>query len=146
MTPQQIFDTVSVGLLTQNRKSVRSRNYCLYRGPKGAKCAAGLLIPDDLYDKVIENTQIGMLLRSECSVSFGVSEKTDRLNEIGKAICDRLQLTPAGISLIAALQSVHDNNPVDIWPVRLAAVAKNHKLNTKAMRAYLKARAANTVN
>ena len=48
MNIQEIFDTVSVHLLTQNEKSQESDFYrsCLYRGPNGTKCAVGCLIKD----------------------------------------------------------------------------------------------------
>lgn len=35
-------------------KSMDNRGNCLYRGPKGKKCALGLFIPDDLYNKNME--------------------------------------------------------------------------------------------
>lgn len=36
---------------------------CLYRGPGGAKCAVGVLIPDDLYDPEMENVgTVGLVL------------------------------------------------------------------------------------
>lgn len=51
MNIQEIFDTVSVHLLTQNEKSQESSFYssCLYRGPNGTKCAVGCLIKDEFY-------------------------------------------------------------------------------------------------
>lgn len=53
MTKQEIFDTVLNGLRNQKIPSYKRRDTgdveCLYRGPEGRKCAAGMLIPDDQY-------------------------------------------------------------------------------------------------
>lgn len=35
---------------------------CLYRGPKGKKCAAGLFIPDKLYNESMETNTISILI------------------------------------------------------------------------------------
>ena len=58
-TLQQALDTV-VGHLKagavrsimcdETAKEQNSGPYCLYRGPKGAKCFIGVLIPDEAYD------------------------------------------------------------------------------------------------
>lgn len=47
-------------------KSVAQSNpyACTYRSPQGKKCAAGLFIPDELYDQTMENTSIAMLMLS----------------------------------------------------------------------------------
>jgi hypothetical protein len=50
MTKQEIFDKVATHLLAQGKPSFTRFGGCQYRGPNGAKCAAGVLIPDDLYD------------------------------------------------------------------------------------------------
>lgn len=48
MNAQQIFNTVVRGLRAQGKPSVNAYD-CRYRGPDGAKCAAGFLIPDAAY-------------------------------------------------------------------------------------------------
>jgi hypothetical protein len=48
-TLQQALDTV-VEHLNSGSKEQNSGPYCLYRGPKGAKCFIGIMIPDDAYD------------------------------------------------------------------------------------------------
>jgi hypothetical protein len=60
MTDQEIFDKVALHLLSyakQGFKSVDDRG-CLYRNGEGLSCAVGCLIPDDLYDPVIEHHPI----------------------------------------------------------------------------------------
>lgn len=54
MTEQEVFDKVAEHLLTQHRQSLLSSGKCAYRGENGLMCAAGCLIPDDLYDLSME--------------------------------------------------------------------------------------------
>lgn len=61
MTPQAIFDTVTEHLFTQGRASISGPN-CLYRGPDGTRCAAGILIPDEIYDKSMEGATIDSIV------------------------------------------------------------------------------------
>jgi len=55
---QETFDTVVAHLRKQGAKAtVRGENgsdECTYRSPDGRQCAAGCLIPDELYDPRIE--------------------------------------------------------------------------------------------
>lgn len=55
-TEQEVFDQVVTHLLTQNNKALEegSDSNCVYRAPKGLKCAAGCLISDEEYDPCIE--------------------------------------------------------------------------------------------
>lgn len=49
-TNQEAFDIAVRGVLGQGRASVDQEGYgCLYRGPNGLKCAAGWIVPDELY-------------------------------------------------------------------------------------------------
>jgi len=71
-TPQEIFDFVARALLAQGRPSgkieVNSAGggvpffTCLYRSPDGCKCAAGHLIPDELYVPEMEGKAIYTLM------------------------------------------------------------------------------------
>jgi hypothetical protein len=49
MTNQEIFDKVWNWFIRDNNPTSIQENFCLYRGPNGAKCAAGILIPDSEY-------------------------------------------------------------------------------------------------
>lgn len=49
MTKQEMFDKVAEHLLKQGGPAWD--NMCMYRAPNGRKCAAGCLIPDNLYRK-----------------------------------------------------------------------------------------------
>lgn len=55
MTKQEIFDKVWTGLKAQGfQQSVSDDGLCKYRGLNGLKCAAGHLIPDDVYSPKME--------------------------------------------------------------------------------------------
>lgn len=85
LTPQEVFDKVGVHLLQQGKRCVNGhRGDCLYRGPKGMSCAAGVLISDDEYHEGLEHR--GWL----------------DLITAGEA-------TTAHVQLIMALQTIHDN-------------------------------------
>lgn len=103
MTPQEIFDTVAVHLMTQvHRSEDKAHEECLYRGPDGLKCAAGALIPDDDYSSGVEGLPV-------ISVPY-----------FENAYC---------VVLIESLQRCHDNiEPVD-WLKRLEEVAAERGLS-----------------
>ncbi|MDX1964335.1 MAG: hypothetical protein SFX18_14375 [Pirellulales bacterium] len=67
MTKQETFDIVYRHLLTQGQKSISrvvgSENFgkCAYRGADGAKCAAGVLIPDEAYKPSYEGHSVAVL-------------------------------------------------------------------------------------
>lgn len=53
-TDQETFEIVWNGLKAQGFERSLMRGNCAYRGPNGAKCAAGHLIPDDEYSADME--------------------------------------------------------------------------------------------
>ena len=53
-TLQEVFDIVSKHLLKQNEKSEYCDGTCMYYGPNGSKCAAGILIPINEYNEEFE--------------------------------------------------------------------------------------------
>lgn len=51
MNRQEMFDKVWDHFVTKGKPlSVSAKGSCFYRGPKGERCAFGVLIPDRLYD------------------------------------------------------------------------------------------------
>lgn len=57
ITKQEIYNTVVSHLLSMDGRSMVRKGYsCRYRGPNGAMCAAGVLIPDHVYKRTMENT------------------------------------------------------------------------------------------
>ena len=114
MTNQEVFDKVATHLLTQNRKSINEEetgNACKYRGPNGLKCAAGILIPDDIYNSSMENVIIGAVLR-----------KTPKLAPL-------MPFT----NLLNNLQEIHEWEEVQNWKTELQKLAVSHKLSTAVL-------------
>ena len=129
LTPRQVFDKVKAHLLKQNEKATSSReDYagCAYRSADGLSCAVGCLIPDSLYDPVIEGQSVE-----------SASEAADTVNEEGLAfaqidgsavlwmILQELGITSAGhIKLLDALQDLHDSYLPQQWPEKFDEVER----------------------
>jgi len=58
-----------------------NQGMCMYRGPNGKKCAAGLFIPDSLYKKTMEGSNIEAVLKLYPKI-----EKKMPLNKYGMYI------------------------------------------------------------
>lgn len=111
-TAQEVFDQVAKHLLTQMKKSVAkraaesasdSKNYCMYRGFDGTKCAAGCLIADDEYKPEFENHSWLDL----SGIKYLVPEEH--------------------CHLIKQLQDIHDCHEPEDWRVKLNNLAEiNH--------------------
>lgn len=113
MTNQEIYDTVKEHLLKQAERSVQDHPEgasCLYRGPNGLKCAAGILIPEELYDSTMEGGSFNFVI--------------ENYPEVEKL----LDLKPDGINLILDLQSMHDCNLPEYWLDHLDYIAKKYNL------------------
>lgn len=131
LTPQEIFDTVALHLLTQNAPAKTTDGACLYRAPDGKKCAAGCLIPDHLYTPKIEHMGLSNLL--------GNLEVRDELNE--SELLLKKTLNDSGIAdedfqLVYRLQDIHDEHDVDSWPEDLIALAWHHRLSDDVVRGF----------
>lgn len=90
MQAQEIFDTVVKHLAKQGgpAREPKGMMYCLYRAPDGRKCAAGALIPDEVYHASMEGSVIETLIREPHNLPDFFRGNKD---------------------LIGALQYVHDN-------------------------------------
>lgn len=104
MKKQEIYNTVTEHLLAQGERSIED-GVCVYRNQDGLKCAAGVLIPDHLYD---------------CELEGNSAEYLDVWKEIGYSEDE--------VALIVDLQYIHDQIPIDRWPVYLSRLAERHKL------------------
>jgi len=74
--------TVRDGLLQQGCRATMALNHnirCMYRGPNGTRCAAGQLIPDDLYSPDMENKPFAeiLMLHSALRRELGMQDTTD---------------------------------------------------------------------
>jgi hypothetical protein len=103
-TAQEVFDQVAKHLLTQMKKSVAKKNYCMYRGFDGTKCAAGCLISDDEYKLEFENHNWSHL----SGTKYLVPEEH--------------------CYLITKLQDIHDYYEPEDWRVKLNNLAEKSNL------------------
>jgi hypothetical protein len=107
-TAQEVFDQVATHLLQQKKRSKEGKD-CLYRSPKGLKCAAGALISDEEADKLDAGGDFWRSLDWESLVQNGVAPEKHQ-------------------KLIHDLQRVHDHQNLKDWPRALKEVADLHRL------------------
>lgn len=128
LTRQEMFDKVVEGLASQDfQQSVSVYRIndegdvdfgCVYRGENGLKCAAGWLIPDELYDPNMENR-----------LATGIIKQYPQCNEyLECSDDDRFD------KLVNELQGAHDDssNPSKMIN-NLRRVAASANLNTKKL-------------
>jgi hypothetical protein len=114
MKAQEIFNVVSAHLLTQGVRAVRGGDdpdqarMCMYRAPNGAKCAAGVLIPDSAYSPSMEGKNSSALIEDFRGV---LPEFMDENS-----------------GLIRRLQSVHDVYEPHEWKQKLNDLAYEYGL------------------
>jgi hypothetical protein len=114
VTAQQVFNFVAAHLLVQREKAGRvypvsenSKGFkCLYLAPNGNTCAAGCLIPKELYNPEFEGK-----------------------GWTGPA--GELRVYSFHRDLINFLQDVHDGKDVNQWRKALYYLAKDKKLSWK---------------
>ena len=104
LTKQQIFDRVVAHARKQKQKS-ESRGSCLYRGPNGTKCFAGIFIPDSQYAEQIEGTTFVCLL-------YGTVPEID----------------PSDFRFVEKLQEIHDRYEVEEWESKFEYMAEDECL------------------
>lgn len=108
MTNQEIFDKVKTHLLAQNAKALDVYGECVYFAEDGKRCAAGCIIPEELYRQDYEGL-------GACSREF-------------QDLWDDLDIDEKGVDLIHVLQNVHDNFEPEEWPARLSKIAQERGL------------------
>jgi len=112
---QEMFDRIVTHLSTQRAKAENADGDCQYFDPKtGRKCALGCLISAPAYSPAIEG-------RSLNPDSISVIRA---LNKSGYDALDFVEM-----KLLRALQSTHDNQPVNFWPDRLKKIAQDFALD-----------------
>lgn len=109
-TDQEAFDISVNGVIKQGRQS-ESNAMCVYRNKNGMKCAAGHLIPDELYTAVFEGNAWSRLL-----LDYPI------LTTLAKS------------DLVRDLQSAHDNWAgqtvyfIDHFKIEARKIAERHNL------------------
>lgn len=123
MNNQEVFDRVARHLLTQKVKSKQacSGSYqdvvCAYRGQNGTSCAVGCLIPDEMYDTVMEGKSVSAIL----PYSNGLQELFRNVS----------------LDLLGSLQTVHDNTHPEQWTTQLLRVADCYVLDSSVLKEFL---------
>ena len=108
LTAQEIFDKVSIHLLTQNKRSINDAGSCMYRGPGELKCAAGCLIPDKHYYTRLEQRD-------------------------WKTLVNNGEVSGEHLELILSLQTIHDGTPVKDWKECLLSLGRDNHLDTSSL-------------
>lgn len=107
MKAQDIFDTVVAHLRQQNAKALATSDslgpHCVYRAADGKKCAAGCLIPNDLYDPKMEGKAF------VCLATMATPELNMDFPKL------RAHFADTDHNLIGDLQEVHDKYEVGDW-------------------------------
>lgn len=118
---QEIFDKVATHLFTQRKRAFASGHGCRYRTTaKGQvlKCAVGCLIPDEAYDRSLENTPAHML-------------PAETMQAIGIVRTDYIRF------FLTDLQAVHDSagswRSPQAMRGALMVLAKQHQLKTDVL-------------
>lgn len=108
MNKQEIFDKVSTHLATQGRRARSGDDICVYRNSSGLSCAAGCLIPNELYDRGMEGDTINNLV-----------ERYPKLKEY---------LGEENIEMIHDLQHIHDTLYTNLYE-EFSIIAKVYNLD-----------------
>lgn len=85
VTPQEFYNKTVSHLRKQGCRSEANKG-CAYRGPEGTMCAAGVHIPDELYDPEMEGATLDLLLvhfpqLEECFPDFELAFELQRIHD-----------------------------------------------------------------
>jgi len=80
VTAQEVFDVAVEGVILQGGPSVSGRS-CVYRARNGRECAAGQLIPDNLYGPEWEGCKIRLILNNRPDTTYRSLRKHGKLLE-----------------------------------------------------------------
>lgn len=89
MTNQEIFNKIWQHFVVEKNPRSMRENLCVYRGFGGAKCAVGILIPDELYDPRFEKQSWGTLCRESTLPEF--RKLQEFLGEINEGFLEDMQ-------------------------------------------------------
>lgn len=107
---QTAFNQVVRGLMKQGEPSFDAKGaHCFYRGTDGKKCAAGHLVPDELYKESMEKITIDNILDPTGS-------------HYDKELAQ--YLSGVDIGLLTELQVIHDFSNPRVWLEQFRNVAK----------------------
>lgn len=111
-TAQEIYDTVAEHMLKQNQRStllsIAGYDACAYRGMDGLKCAAGCLIPEEIYQVIFEGYSWPEMISD-------------------------FDFPKDHWELITKLQNIHDHIDPKNWRKGLTIIANSYSLNTDVL-------------
>jgi hypothetical protein len=108
---QETFDKVATHLLRQGKKALDNKGYCVYRAGDDM-CAVGCLITDEFYTAGLEGDNIHA---DNVRVALAHSLNVDVLDD-------------DAITLIGALQDIHDDTQPDYWVSELRGLSEAFNL------------------
>lgn len=108
-TNREIFDTVKAHLLQQDDRAFDpDSGACRYRDQKGRKCAVGCVIPDELYNPLMEGATIVSIELNTRSSWREAEPGNGRWGALCAAL-DAAGIPTSARGLLTALQSAHDD-------------------------------------
>lgn len=119
---QQVFEIVVKHLFSQGAQSKKfieevDRDCCVYRGDSGTSCAIGRIIPDEIYDPIMDIQRF--------TIWTIISDEFPEILELFKNI---------GCNFLSSLQTLHDTDSawLSTHAMQLAVigVACKHSLNS----------------
>lgn len=128
MTKQEMFDKVAEHLLKQGGPAWDDKDgACKYRAPNGRKCAAGCLIPDNMYRKEWEGSA------ADC-----LRDRDDRypLDKLFNGMFARTLQNAHDDAVLYTSADGTVNSDADWlveWKSNMRRIADSHNLNTKAL-------------
>jgi len=124
---QDVFDTV-LNHLRRQGPATSTTGRCAYRTDTGKSCAVGVLIPDDMYDPVIEKSspvwELHLVAASHEMRDRRLSEADEALRSLLKRLYP--SMTDEDLGLLGRLQVLHDTCARGQWEdfeERMAAFA-----------------------
>ena len=86
MTPQEIFEAVVKHMVAMGHRAgysnAEGKFECRYRTNHGAKCVAGMFIPDELYNPYMEGLSIGHVLTDNPDLPKWMHAEKQLLNRL----------------------------------------------------------------
>lgn len=123
MTLQQMYNFITTQLAIQGAPSTKINKggfatSCMYRGDHGRKCAVGHLIPDSMYSR-------------DMDAGMSVSTLIENFPQLHMYLLADDVTVDVSKDFLGAMQSVHDQCPVSIWPDQFAKVGQRFGLQTE---------------
>lgn len=131
MNRQELFNKAATHLLKQNKQALADEPDpgCQYRASNGLTCAIGCLIPDELYDPLIENNTVIYLFGADVAPN----DKHRLPDNIVKKFKDYFNPSHSDILFLTKLQELHDYAEPYAWSENLRKFANTYNLNTDCL-------------